>query len=548
MAETMEQYMSKTRADYQSGVARPEIEDKDNFELKGQFLKELRTNTFSDSDHEDANEHIEIVLEIMDLFHIPNITIDQEVVLFYNGLDVPTRKILDSGGAVPWKTTTDAKVAIHKMVEYSQNGTIEHLGLEVPTTPKISHLRKKGKPSKKLPTLNLVHLFKEGDIEKLPRLLLNEQCKPFVPRMKAIYGRNPKQIYGESGKRHEENSNLIKEIRDSTNAAIRNQGASIKTLEIQIGKISKSISTIVKADASLIRRIGSHQYTVSTRQNSTLIYETRQTTIQFPSHLNDCYCEDKKGSYGPQFSEAYSYGASHIDKSIPRKEKDPRSFTLPCYINNVFFDNSLSYLGASVSVMPLSTYLNLVGIGKFVFPIYFITLDMPEDIKVPLILKRPFLSTAHAKIDVFKRKTSLRVGEEKIIFKSVKPTCSLIKRVYMLSLRERMELDLEARLIGETLVLNRSFDPLFEDSIELNDLNVPLELRRDQVDDLMPTIEEGEIVEEFRARNDARMVLGLKDFKMILRITTTQLQLLSDYNYWKVYADRDKIKSLSEKI
>nr|GEZ87490.1 hypothetical protein [Tanacetum cinerariifolium] len=51
--------------------------DKDKFELKGQFLKELRTNTFSGSDHEDANEHIEKVLEIVDLFHIPNITIDQ---------------------------------------------------------------------------------------------------------------------------------------------------------------------------------------------------------------------------------------------------------------------------------------------------------------------------------------------------------------------------------------------------------------------------------------------------------------------------------------
>ncbi|GJV97459.1 hypothetical protein Tco_1549036 [Tanacetum coccineum] len=77
MAENMEQYMSKTRASYRSGVARPKIEDKDNFELKGQFLKELRTNTFSGSDHEDANEHIEKVLEIVNLFHIPNITIDQ---------------------------------------------------------------------------------------------------------------------------------------------------------------------------------------------------------------------------------------------------------------------------------------------------------------------------------------------------------------------------------------------------------------------------------------------------------------------------------------
>ncbi|GKE03105.1 hypothetical protein Tco_1391088, partial [Tanacetum coccineum] len=77
MVETMEQYMSKTRADYGSRVARLKIKDKDNFELKVQFLKELRTNTFSGSDHEDANEHIEKVLEIIDLFHIPNISIDQ---------------------------------------------------------------------------------------------------------------------------------------------------------------------------------------------------------------------------------------------------------------------------------------------------------------------------------------------------------------------------------------------------------------------------------------------------------------------------------------
>nr|GEW37939.1 hypothetical protein [Tanacetum cinerariifolium] len=53
---------------------------------------------------------------------------------------------------------------------------------------------------------------------------------------------------------------------------------------------------------------------------------------------------------------------------------------------------------------------------------------------------------------------------------------------------------------------NRSLDPFFEDYIELNDLNVLLKLRRDQVDDLMPTIKDGEVIEEFRARNDAIMV------------------------------------------
>ncbi|GJZ10917.1 reverse transcriptase domain-containing protein [Tanacetum coccineum] len=37
-------------------------------------------------------------------------------------------------------------------------------------------------------------------------------------------------------------------------------------------------------------------------------------------------------------------------------------------------------------------------------------------------------------------------------------------------------------------------------------------------------------------------LLGLKDFKMILRVTTAQLQMLSDYYCWKDYADREGIK------
>ncbi|GJU84512.1 hypothetical protein Tco_1292058 [Tanacetum coccineum] len=293
----------------------------------------------------------------------------------------------------------------------------------------------------------------------------------------------------------------------------------------------KSISTTIEADMTPIRRIGSSQYAISDHPNTP--YRPNRT----------------KGSYGLQCLDAYSYGATRFDDSQPQKEKDPGSFILPCYINNVCFENVLADLGSSVSVMPFSTYLNLglgelahtkltvkladrtmkhpkgiaenvlVGIGKFVFPIDFIILDMPEDVKVPLILGRPFLSTAHAKIDVFKRKITLRVGDEKIIFKSVKPASSLIKRVYMLSLRERMELDLEARLMGETLVLNRSLEPLYRDYIELNDLNVPLELRRDQVDDLMPTIEEGEMrYIRHEKKNDIENV-GIKYGIFILKVS-----------------------------
>nr|GEU88029.1 zinc finger BED domain-containing protein RICESLEEPER 2-like [Tanacetum cinerariifolium] len=118
----------------------------------------------------------------------------------------------------------------------------------------------------------------------------------------------------------------------------------------------------------------------------------------------------------------------------------------------------------------------LVGIDKFVFLVDFIVLDMPEDIKTPLILGRPFLSTAHAKIDVFKRKITLRVGNDKVVFKSDKPTSNIIKRVYALSLREK--------------------------------------LRRNQVNDLDPTIEECEVVDEpikdiVKTRCDNVIITGL---------------------------------------
>ncbi|GKG38419.1 hypothetical protein Tco_0460131, partial [Tanacetum coccineum] len=81
----------------------------------------------------------------------------------------------------------------------------------------------------------------------------------------------------------------------------------------------------------------------------------------------------------------------------------------------------------------------------------------------------------------------------------------------MLSLRERMELDLEARLMGETLVLNSSLDLFLEDYIELNDLNELFELRRNQGDDLMPTIEKGKVIEEFRTRDD-ELDYGIDDY------------------------------------
>nr|GEW63850.1 hypothetical protein [Tanacetum cinerariifolium] len=58
-------------------VARPKFNKDAKFDLKGQFVKELRDNTFSGSENKDANEHIERLLEIVDLFTTLDVTQDQ---------------------------------------------------------------------------------------------------------------------------------------------------------------------------------------------------------------------------------------------------------------------------------------------------------------------------------------------------------------------------------------------------------------------------------------------------------------------------------------
>ncbi|GKD71359.1 hypothetical protein Tco_1325449, partial [Tanacetum coccineum] len=138
-------------------------------------------------------------------------------------------------------------------------------------------------------------------------------------------------------------------------------------------------------------------------------------------------------------------------------------------------DAAIRNQGASIKALEIqiwqmSKVLQERGSGILPGSTDFVVLDMPEDIKVPLILEIPFLSTAHAKIDVFKKKIALRAN-------------------------------------GEALILNRSLEPTYRDYIELNDLNEPLELRRNQVEDLGPTIKDGEAIDKpmvsiVKTRND----------------------------------------------
>ncbi|GJW10844.1 reverse transcriptase domain-containing protein [Tanacetum coccineum] len=134
-------------------------------------------------------------------------------------------------------------------------------------------------------------------------------------------------------------------------------------------------------------------------------------------------------------------------KKLPKKLGDPGRFLIPCDFSEFDSYLALADLGASINLMPLSIWKKLklsgltetkmvleladrtiskptgvaenvfVKVGKFYFPADFVVLDFIADPRVPLILGRPFLRTAHALIDVYEGEIILRNDDQTLTLK-----------------------------------------------------------------------------------------------------------------------------------
>nr|GFB90582.1 reverse transcriptase domain-containing protein [Tanacetum cinerariifolium] len=134
-------------------------------------------------------------------------------------------------------------------------------------------------------------------------------------------------------------------------------------------------------------------------------------------------------------------------KKLPEKLGDPGRFLIPCDFTGLDNCLALADLGASINLMPLSIWKKLrlptlndtkmvleladrtfskptgvaenvfVKVGKFYFPADFVILDFVANPRVPLILGWPFLSTAHALIDVYKGEITLRHDDQSLTLK-----------------------------------------------------------------------------------------------------------------------------------
>ena len=121
-----------------------------------------------------------------------------------------------------------------------------------------------------------------------------------------------------------------------------------------------------------------------------------------------------------------------IQRSLPVKMQDPSSFTIPFSIGNSEMGKALCDYEVSINLMPLSVVKRLslreltptsmtlqmtnrtlaqpegiledglIKVGKFIFPVDFVIIDIKEDKQVSLLLGRPFLATGAALIDVKK--------------------------------------------------------------------------------------------------------------------------------------------------
>ncbi|GKA42577.1 reverse transcriptase domain-containing protein [Tanacetum coccineum] len=134
-------------------------------------------------------------------------------------------------------------------------------------------------------------------------------------------------------------------------------------------------------------------------------------------------------------------------KKLPEKLGDPGRFLIPCDFSEQDNYLALADLGASINLMPLSIWKKLklqdlnetqmlleladrtiskpsgiaenvfVKIGNFYFLADFIVLDFNADPRVPLILGRPFLSTARALIDVYEGEIIIRHDDQSLTLK-----------------------------------------------------------------------------------------------------------------------------------
>ncbi|GJV41706.1 retrovirus-related pol polyprotein from transposon TNT 1-94 [Tanacetum coccineum] len=247
---------------------------------------------------------------------------------------------------------------------------------------------------------------------------------------------------------HKEIGAFIREFKTTNELLLKERNNSLSELEFEVYGLSKAINNSQSSNykvKGVTTRRGKTTTEIS-RDANNVNKEPPILHHEKPVEPNEVL-KEKEEAQQRKLEEACTVTINErcsvvLLNKLPSKEKDPRSFTIPCDIGHLHIHNALADLGASISLMPYTMYEKLglgepkptrisleladrsiqylrgiaenvhIKIDKFILPINFVILDMREDSKILIILGRPFLATARAMINVFNKKITLRVGNE----------------------------------------------------------------------------------------------------------------------------------------
>ncbi|XP_022032613.1 uncharacterized protein LOC110933713 [Helianthus annuus] len=107
-----------------------------------------------------------------------------------------------------------------------------------------------------------------------------------------------------------------------------------------------------------------------------------------------------------------------ILNKLPQKKIDPGSFTIPCSIGGSPLSNALADLGASINLMSGSMF-NRLRFGKphpTKMSIQLADRTTWKKTRNPAHIRKTFLATARAMVDMSNRRLTMRVGDKEIKF------------------------------------------------------------------------------------------------------------------------------------
>ncbi|GJX92763.1 lon protease 2, peroxisomal [Tanacetum coccineum] len=426
---TMEQYMALIRDNIRSGVVKPEIGNDVDFEIKSQFMKELRRNLFAGTEDEDAHEHFPITLtgaarrwKNMLPARDGRDTIPSLGEVQLSIIQMSVARSEQSSEATTWQGSSynsdDTTVITNK---------VDSFGFDMQKLKESIHAIQVGcKIYKEVHLTQECHLKEDGKVVEHVKYI-------------GFLGETINKFMEESNKKQAAFNEWIRKFREDkdSNLELLVNAKMKKAREVKKEPVPRDLPFVnpyvppipflgcLKEQEDEAKAFRMLEGLKKLKINRPLI----RTVKRMPEHLK--YVKDVFSSKKPIVEEdavrLNDKCSIVLQNQPPPKENDLGSFTIPCLIGSLNVRNV--EMTDMTKKAPKGIIENmLVQIDKFIFPVDFVIMDMVEDPNAPLILGRPLLATAQAHIDVFNKQISLRVPTARGWIIGITLACSYVEK------------------------------------------------------------------------------------------------------------------------